>query len=183
MNQRTADPLPRSARSFTLVEAVLATLIVGVMLTAVVNTVAAARSGESLLAARARGLVLARNLMAEVLQQAYADPTNGLGSWGIDAGELTGNRSLFDDVDDYNAWLASPPQNKDGTLVPQSTGYEESMSVNWVTPGNLLQTSASETGIKKIVVTIKFGSKVVATLTGWRTATWLDPARLAGGGS
>jgi type II secretory pathway pseudopilin PulG len=147
--------MARRSRSFTLVEAAISTLIVGVMLTAVLQTAGAARAGERLLAQRGRGLVLARNLMAEILQQAYTDPAAGLGPFGVGADEVTGNRSLWEDVDDYNGWLASPPQNKDGSAVPQATGYEESVSVAWVTANNLLQTSGTETGVKKIVVTIK----------------------------
>jgi type II secretory pathway pseudopilin PulG len=173
--------MARRSRSFTIVEAAVSIIIVSVMLTAVVKTVAAARAGEKLLAERSRGLVLARNLVAEILQRLYVDPAYGLGSFGIGADELTGNRSLFDDVDDYGGWLASPPQNKDGSAVPQSTGYEESVSVAWVTANNLLQTSGSETGIKKIVVTLKYDGRVVATLTAWRTQSWTDPAATAGG--
>ncbi len=185
---RSRVPSPESRvpflqRSFTLVETAVSILIVSVMLAAVLNTVAAAGRGEALLAERARGLLLAQALLGEVLAQYYADPAYGPGSWGIGGDELTGNRSLFDDVDDYDGWTASPPQNKDGTTVPESTGYEQVVDVEWVDPNDLLTPVDAETGVKWIEVVINCQGRRVARLSAWRTQSWRDPAAVAGGGS
>jgi len=170
-------------RSFTLVETAFSILIVSVMLAAVLNTVAAAGRGEALLAERARGLLLAQALLGEILAQSYADPAYGPGSFGIGADELTGNRSLFDDVDDYAGWTADPPQNKDGTPVSESKGYEQVVNVAWVDPNNLLTKVGTESGVKWIEVTINCQGRMVARLCAWRTQSWRDTAEVAGGGS
>jgi hypothetical protein len=165
------------------VEVVVSTLVVSVLLVAALNTVGAARTGEYKLAERGRALLLAQALLSEILQQAYNDPVQGPTSWGIGADELTGNRSLFDDVDDYDGWQASPPQNKDGSVIPGADDYEQLVAVAWVDPANLGQTSTSPTGVKRIKVTIRRQGREIITLCAYRTLAWCDPVELQGGGS
>jgi hypothetical protein len=151
-------------------------MVVSLLLVAALQTVAAARGGEYKLVERSRALLLAQDLMAEILQQAYADPAYGPGSFGVGADEVTGNRSLFDDVDDYDGWQASPPQNKNGSVIPWATGYKRSVSVMWVVSGSLSTKSLSETGIKRIEVTVERAGRPVVVLQGYRTTCWIDPA-------
>jgi type II secretory pathway pseudopilin PulG len=162
------------------VETVVALLIASVMLVAALNSVGAARATAYKVEERNRGLGLAQALMAEVLQQAYADPAYGPGSMGVGADEVTGNRSLFDDVDDYDGWQASPPQRKDGSVITSATGYEEVVHVTWVNPGIMFQQSASETGVKRIEVSINHQNRTVATLVAYRTQAWTDPTTAQG---
>ncbi len=175
-----AHPRARRTRTFLLIESVISTLVISVMLVAALSAVALVRTGEVRTVERRRGLLLAQMLMAEILQQAYVDPSSGPGGFGIAADELTGNRSRFDDVDDYYNWDASPPQNRDGTAIPWASGYEQIASVNWVDPNNLSVTSGSETYVKRIVVTTKYQGRTVATLTAYRTVSWFDPTQVQG---
>jgi prepilin-type N-terminal cleavage/methylation domain-containing protein len=163
---------PCSTCGFTMVEVVVSTAIVSIMLVAALNTVAAARTAEYKVAERTRALLLGQALLAEILQQPYADPGAGPTSFGLEAGEITGNRSLFDDVDDYNAWVACPPQNKDSTVIPNATDYEQRVVVAWVTPANLSQTAGANSGAKRIQVTINRQGRSIITLTAYRTQSW-----------
>lgn len=170
-------------RAFTLIETVIATIIVGVTLVAALNTLGATRTGEYKIAERGRALLLAQDLTAEILQQAYADPVAGIGSFGLDTAEaVPGDRSLFDDVDDYDGWSASPPQYRDGTVIPGTEGYERVVSVAWVNPDDLLGVSGSETGVKRIVVTVEHQSRTIVSLSAYRTKLWFDPVELQGDG-
>jgi prepilin-type N-terminal cleavage/methylation domain-containing protein len=169
---RRLFPPPFPTPAFTMVEVVVATAIVSIMLVAALNTVAAARTAEYKVAERTRALLLGQALMAEILQQAYADPVAGPGSFGIEGGEITGNRNLFEDVDDYNAWIACPPQNKDGTMVLNATDFEQRVTVAWVTPANLAQTAGANSGVKRIQVTINRQGRSIITLTAYRTQSW-----------
>jgi hypothetical protein len=163
-----------------MVEAVVSIAIVGVMLVAVLNTVGAARTSEYKIADHDRGMLLAQRLMAEILAQQYCDPASGLGSFGPGADETKpGNRSLYEDVDDYNGWKASPPQNKDGTPIPWGGGYTELVNVDWVNPGAWTAPVSSESGIKWIRVTILRQNRVVAALSAYRTSAWSDPPAVA----
>ena len=165
----------------TLVEVVVATLVVSLMLVAALNAATAARLADYKLTERNRALLLAQALLSEIVQQAYDDPVAGVGSFGLETGESTGNRSLFDDVDDYNGWSATPPQNRDGTAVAGTTGYEQAVSVAWVQPTDLSQVSGSETGLKQIKVTIRRNGRPIITLMAYRTRYWENPVDLRGG--
>ena len=156
-------------RGFSLVEVVICIGIVGIMLVAALNTVAVAKTMERKIGERTRGLLLAEQLMSEILITDYADKDGGADSFGLGSVENTGDRSEFDDVDDYDNWSASPPQNKDGTEITHLTGWTRSVDVAWVTSTNLNSAVSSNTGIKRITVTVKFGGAEVASLTAYRT--------------
>src|SRR3954468_25095313 len=93
-------------RGFTLIEAVFATVIVGVMLAAALQTVAVSARLQAKSGDKARGTALADALMSEILAQAYEDP-NGSVLFGREVGEGTTTRSSCDHVDDYNGWSES----------------------------------------------------------------------------
>jgi type II secretory pathway pseudopilin PulG len=167
--------------AFTLVETALSTIIVSVLLVAAVGTVSAARLAEGKTTEKNVALALAQSLLGEILQQAYTDPTGGLGSFGVGSDENTGNRSLFEDVDDYTGWTASPPQNKDGSTISWASDYQQVVEVAWVNAGDLISVSGSETGVKRIRVTIRRQTRDLVTLTAYRTMVWSDPAQAKGG--
>lgn len=161
----------RCRRAFTLVEATISCVIVAVMLVAALNTVSSARLGEHRLATRCRGLSLAQEVMAEILQQAYEDP-NASAVFGVESGEQTTVRVDFDDVDDYHNWSSSPPQQPDGTVLPGLDGWERLVQLEWLEPTNLSQTALSDKGVKKIVVTMKFQNVPVISLVAFRSRAW-----------
>ena len=158
-------------RAFTLVEAVISAVVVGVMLVAALNTVGASRIGQQKTGDRTKGALLAQQLMTEILQQYYADPENG--GFGLDGDEVgDGSRSLWDDVDDYDGWSASPPQRKDGTVIAEFDGWERSVSVAWVNPYNLQAAVGTDLGVKRITVTVTRDDVPIATQVAVRTSGW-----------
>lgn len=169
-------------RSVTLIEVVISTVIVAVMLTSALQAVGAARLGLRKLNDRSVGMLLAQDLMAEVLQQAYADsaygPSSSIGPGSDEA--ATGNRSLYDDVDDYHGWQASPPQYKNGTPIAWATGYQRTVTVVWVDPDNPSVAVGSPSGAKLITVTVRKDGLDVATLAAIRTTAWVSPATALG---
>lgn len=161
-----------SKRGLSMVEVVISTVIVAVMLVAALNTVGASRLGAERNADRSRGALLAELLLAEIMLQPYEDSASPPGSFGKTASEVaTGNRSLYDDVDDYNGWNASPPQDKDGTVLADLDGWRREVEVRWVNPSNLALGSLSDTRIKKITVAVERDGLTVALLMAIRTAS------------
>jgi hypothetical protein len=159
-----------------MAEAIVSIGIVGVMFVAVVGTLGAARAGEYKLAERARGLALAQDLTAEILQQAYADPELGLDSFLLGEAKIgDGSRSLWDDVDDYDGWSASPPQHKDGTEMTDFPGWERSVEVFWVNPSDLSQIVGSNQGVKQVIVTVRHEGVPVASLLTFRASVSSRP--------
>ena len=161
----------RVARAFTLVEATLSTIIVGVMIVAALSTVGATRLGEYKAGQSCRGLPLAQDLLAEILQQAYEDPNTPV-LFGPEAGEATSHRADFDDVDDYHNWSASPPQRKNGAPMNDLAGWERHVEVVWVNPDELSQTVGSDQNVKRITVTVTYNDMTVGSVSAFRTSVW-----------
>jgi prepilin-type N-terminal cleavage/methylation domain-containing protein len=169
------------SRGFTLVEAAISIVLVSVLLVAALNTMGAARLGQRNTLARGRAHLLAEDLMAEIMRQSYADPESvgfvdltdpslipsGL---TIDSGESGGSRIDFDDVDDYHGWTATPPEQKDGTTIPNLTGWTRSVSIERLDPATRLLAPASELGLKRITVTVAHDGALVTELVGFKGA-------------
>lgn len=162
----------RRMQAFTLVETVISILIIGVVVVATLNTVGAAKMAEFRHTSHSRGLLLAQDLMTEILQHPYWDPVIE-GGMGPDSPEAdTGNRSLFNDVDDYHRWSASPPQHRDGSAITWADGYRREVYIVWIQPDNLSYASNVETGIKAIQVTVTYNNQVIVELMAARTVAW-----------
>lgn len=167
---RRVGALPqRSGRAFTLMEAVISTVIVAVMFTAALNTVGASRITQHKAALVARGRMLAEALMAEILQQSYQNPAEPH-VFGLESGESGSTRGAYNDVDDYSGLTESPPVAKDGTALANSANWKRTVTVAWVDPLNPSQVSGTETGAKRITVVASFRGMPQATIVAVRAA-------------
>jgi len=164
----------RSRRAFSLAEVVVATLIVGIMLVAAMRVVGAAVRGRITMANRERGVLLARQLTSEILQADYQEPDES-SVFGPEASETGGTRAAFDDVDDYHNWNASPPQQKDGSPIPDRANWRRTVAVEWVNRNSLTQVIAADQGVKRITVTASRNGQVMATLVTVRSVAWQQP--------
>ncbi len=157
-------------RGLTLVEMAVSVVLVGVMLVAALNTVGASKLGQRKLYGRRQGHQLAQDLMAEILQQDYADAAAGPDSFGVEGDEVgDGSRALWDDVDDYDGWSATPPQRKDGTVTADLDGWARAVSVEWVGATDISQIVGSNEGAKRVTVTVSHDDVPVAELVALRT--------------
>jgi type II secretory pathway pseudopilin PulG len=169
---------PRGARAFSLIEIVLSTAILSLVLVGTLQAVSTSLKTQAVICERAQGLFLAQDLMAEILLQPYKDPTQ-TPLFGPESGDVDSAhpavRSGLDDVDDYYNWTDSPPHARDGTAL---AGFDASWSrasvVVWISPdtGN---TSATETGVKRITITVTHNYKTVSTLAAIATDSWQYP--------
>jgi type II secretory pathway pseudopilin PulG len=114
---------------FTLIEAVISTVIVAVMFVAALNTVGAARVAQYKAALVGRGRMYAEALMTEILQQSYQEP-GATYVFGREAGESETIRTAYDDVDDYHGWTESPLAAQDGTALPNSANWSRTVTSN-----------------------------------------------------
>jgi type II secretory pathway pseudopilin PulG len=158
----------RNAPAFTLVEAVISTMLVAVMFVAALNTVGTSMLTQRRSALTTRGRMFAELLLSEVLQQDYKD-SGANPVFGPETGESTATRADFDDVDDYTGW-SGVPTAKDGTALPNSAGWMQTVTVQWIDRLNPSLVQAAETGAKRITVTTSFNSVPQVTLVAIRTA-------------
>ena len=153
-----------------MIEVAVSMVIVSVILLTAMNMVGAAGQSTRSMTDRGTGHLLAEQLMAEILAQAYEDPDEPAGSFGRDGFEdATTDRSYFDDVDDYDRWSSMPPEYKDGTTEPGYPQWKRRVDVDWVHPADAGMIVESNTGIKRIVVTVKRDTVKVAELRALRT--------------
>lgn len=118
----------RGPRAFTLVEAVVSMVIVGVMLVAALQTVASAADARRRGAALSRADDLARVLLSEICSKAYEDP-NGAPTFGTESGEIARDSRNFNDLDDYNGFSQTVPTLADGTKLAGYDGWSWAASV------------------------------------------------------
>jgi len=139
-------------RGFSLVEAVVAAGIVGLMLVASLNLLAGAARTRIADNDHRTALMLAQQLMAEVQQQPYKDESiTGL-LFGPELGESSGGtRANFDDVDDYNNFQEKPLLLKDGSPLIGYEAWTRKVKVTWVQPGTMTA-SLTDSGLELIEV-------------------------------
>ncbi len=158
----------RAPPSFTLVEAVVCTAVVGGMLVAALNAAGASRYGQYKICQRGRGLHLAQALIAEILPLDYEEPVDAP-VFGAEISERGSTRTGYDDVDDYHLWSASPPQNKDGSAAVDQAGWQRRVWVRYVRPDNLGWVVGADMGVKRIEVQLTHNGIPMATLWAIRT--------------
>ncbi|RPJ80583.1 MAG: type II secretion system protein [Acidobacteria bacterium] len=168
MIRRIRDLHVRRQVGFTLIEAVISTVIVAVMFVAALNTVGAARVAQHRAALMGRGRMFAELLLVEILQWDYQEP-GSTRVFGREAGESNTSRTAYDDVDDYHGWTESSPAAPDGTALPNSANWSRTVTVEWVDPLNPHQVSGAETGVKRITVVAAFRNVPQATVIALRT--------------
>ncbi len=166
--------VPHSSRSqrpaFSLIEVLVATAIMGVLLVAAMQTVGNSVRAERSTADSCHGLWLAQQLMAEVRAAKYGEPDE-TPAFGAEVLETGGTRSAFDDVDDYHNWSASPPQDPDGTAIPDRAGWQRTVAVDYLNANDLSAEVGLDHGVKRITVVVQRNGETLAQTTGIRTDT------------
>ena len=144
-----------ASRGVTLVEAVIATLIVALL------GAALGSAGETLTATAreaersAKVSELGLGLLREIAALPFDDPTSGEATFGPESGEWSGDsRAAFDDVDDYSVWTGGQAlQQKDGTPIALAP-YTRGVAISYVTAGGAAAISGVSTRYKQITVTV-----------------------------
>lgn len=140
-----------SRTGLTLVEVVVSTLLVSLLMIAALRTVSAVTLSHRLAGDIDHGPRLAHTMIAEITQRGYKQ--EGTSTIGRD-GENQFFRNTWDDVDDYDGTNNSPPKIESGGVMNDLSGWRRQVSVDWVTPANPSITSGSDTGLKRITVTV-----------------------------
>ncbi len=159
--------LRRTAGGFTLIELVMAIVIISIALTGIllVMNENAARSADPMIRTQAHGV--AQAYLEEILLQAYADPD------GSDAGET---RPSFDDVDDYdglasNGCTAATPACPLGSCACDQLGNPIAALADYQVSVSVVPATLNGVPAKRITVTVSNSRApgISASLTGYRT--------------
>jgi type II secretory pathway pseudopilin PulG len=141
------------AGGFTLVEAAVCIVIVGVMLVAALQTIGSAADGRRRALSSRRGHDLAQLLLTEICASYYQDP-NQSPTFGPESGETDFPRT-FNDVDDYADFRESPLHDRAGSVIPDTKGWTWQAEIMYVSPGiDALSPGVGDTGTVQIRVTV-----------------------------
>lgn len=117
---------PRRRRGFTLLEGLIASVILAILVLGVAGSLSAAYQQSHVVSTNATAVLLARQLADEIVSKPFS-PTDTLGSGGL------ASRSLFTDVSNYNNYSdtsTSIPLLAGGSVdVTGSEAYNRSVSV------------------------------------------------------
>lgn len=143
----------------------MSTLLVGLVLVTASTTTQTALRVQINAAQLTKGSYLAHALIGEMLELSYMQPGQTSSPIGLDAGESPTTRANYNDVDDYNGWNDAPPQNKDGSVMPDLANWQRNVVVQWVGPATLTQSSgsSSETGMKRLTVSVYHNGTLILT--------------------
>ncbi|MEY4750878.1 MAG: hypothetical protein RIQ60_3092 [Pseudomonadota bacterium] len=143
-----------SQHGFTLIEMVLAIVVLGVGLAGVLLAFNAVTRGSGDAALRKQMLAIAEEMQEEIALKPYAPAPN--------SAPAPCARDSYNDLSDYDGYASSGQICAlDGTPLPALAGYSVAVSVS-------ATTLAGVAAAKKIVVTVSHGSDSLV-LTGWRS--------------
>ena len=142
-------------------EAAISSLLVGLVFVAALRCVGAAVEGRTDNAERVRGMLLVQHMLAELQTVAYQEPSWYLW-WGPDWGESSTNRSTFDDLDDYDNYVESPPKNLLNQVPLNCSDWTRRIDVDWVNPADPSTQIGSGQGVKRATVQAIHNGVVVA---------------------
>ena len=140
-------------RGITLPEVVMSTLLVGIVIVGALTLVGGAQRTRQINTERLDGPTLALELWAEIMSKSYEDPEQPGGGLGTETGEAA-PRENFDDIDDYDGWSRSPPQDSGGTAMSGYAGWTREVTVDWTNQDQGDDVAAGETGLKRFQVRV-----------------------------
>lgn len=158
-------------RGFTLIEASLATIIVGVGVLAAVQLFHACTSANRAGNHLTTGMLLATHLEEAMTTLPLRDPQSG--AVGSTDGDAVG---AFDDIDDFNNAAFSPPRDSMQQLVSSMPNYTQVVTVTAVQTDMPSSTTVGYTGVVRVLVRVLHRADVNATATSGQEvyrATWL----------
>jgi len=161
-----AAPNSLRQRGVTLVELLLAMLIISVAVASVLGVLGltSGRSADPLLARQS--LAVAESLLQEILSQPFtaSDLDGGPDAIGPEAGETRGSAiTPFDHVDDYHGYTLNGIVKADGTPIAGLSGYSTAVAIQ---PQALANIAAGEGLLVTVTVTAPGGASF--SLSGFR---------------
>ncbi len=165
------------SHGITLMETAIGTLLVGGVLAATLQLVGPTVRSTALAGDRVIAAAIADLYLDEILAKAYADPTHDTGVIGIETGETAGDRTTYDDVDDYHGWTGTP-MGPDGVSMGQiGPGWQVQVQVAFVTTKDPAAPAAVDNGVKRVTVTVTRNGTVFCRRIGIRTRGFDEAGR------
>lgn len=126
------------ARGFTLIEAALATIIVGTGIMAAVQLFGVCAEQNLQGVHSTAAIMLANNVQEAMGLLSFSDPQLGRATYGSETGE---SLATYDDLDDFNNRTFSPPIDANRVSIPSMSQYSQLVTVRPIYPDQLSSNS------------------------------------------
>ncbi len=155
----------RRRRGFTLLDAALATIIVGVGVMAEMQLLATGTTANYIGAEQTTAVNLAKNIREMCLNLDFVDPGNP-NNWGGDASQFSSNPSSVVGLNDLAGVTFCPPVDSRKVPIAGWTVWQQAVNVQTANP-NLLTASAPNGSepVVQITVTVSHLGQPFYTLT------------------
>jgi type II secretory pathway pseudopilin PulG len=167
------------ARGFTLLEAALATVIVGVGVLAAVELFAGLTTHTRDAEHRTTALFLANNIHELLGGLSFDDPVTGSATFGPESNETldaaVAGTTAYNDLDDFNQSF-NPPIDSARNRLTQLAQYTQVVSVVSVDP-NRPTLSASGTNCRRIIVSVRYRASASEPSVEVHRLSWLMTRR------
>jgi len=166
---------------FTLIEAAITTVIIGVGCLAMLQLLGAGTVANGEGTELTKAMNLAGNIRECLTGVAFCDPVVK-DNWGLDTGESMTVLSTLDDLDDFDGKTFSPPidARRAKLTSPNYNGWSQTVKVESVNPDDLTKVKAHLTlepqlrPASRITVSVIHNGKTVYTQS-W-IASYADPS-------
>lgn len=163
MNSRHAPHRVRGG--FTLIEASLTTVIIGVAFVAMLQLFATGTAAQATGAELTSGLSIAKSIREMTMTMTYTSSTTPA-TWGLDAGENVATPGDWDDLNDLDNRVFDPPIDARGHGIPDMSGWKQTVNVESV-DSNGLDTVLPDGSSRALRITtiVTHGSEEVCRLS------------------
>lgn len=145
------------SRGFILIEASISYIVLSLALIALVPlfilSLRANKASEKVAVATHLSQELLEEVRLHRWDQATPAPAVHIaagGVLGLDAGENGADKRTFNDIDDFNGWSESPPQDPVMRPLPAFSTYSRAVTVRYLDAS--FAPSASQTDLKQVTV-------------------------------
>lgn len=172
----------RCRRAFSMMETTVSILLVSILLVGSLNTIAFTTATTSRDLDGLKAACYAEQLFAELSGMHFIDPSEPTTALGREATETdTVVRTNWDDVDDYNGLKETTLKYRDGTTIPNTSGWVRGVSIESLVPSSLSTTTSIAEPLRRITVTLERSGRRTYTFQflvsrdGFRTPNVLAP--------
>lgn len=180
MTKRSKHPAaPRSRAGFTLIEAALATVIVGTGVLAIMFAQQTFHRQNDWAERSATAMRLAGEIREMTINLPRHDPVTGVEVWGVEPNEVV--LDDWDDVDDFenavfSADLGNGPVSALRDVLPEFHGWSQRIVVNNVDPFDLSTVLADGEGsMLRVRVGVFYQGPLDTEPTEITNLTWIQP--------
>ncbi len=153
-----------NAKGFTLIEVLLAVILVGIAIASLVGANAAFTQANGAGANMSTAEFLIEQIRELTITLAVIDPQTGTGTFGAEEGSVAN----YDDLDDFDNVTFSPPIDATAATLSGFAAFSQQVTVQNVNASNFGQTVADHgSDFVKVTVSVSLNSREISS------ASWI----------